>query len=740
MSIETWTNDNNQYLISSLQWLQLRLKQLLPEPSKPEPKSGPFWAKNPAARTESNSLAQQIQQAAEARQQKAAVNPQPALPTLGKIFGLSAFEQDIILLCAAMELDPAIPALLSQVPVNQGRPYPTFALAMTLFDNHDWQALAATSPLRYLQLVEINQPGATPLTTSALRLDERIVNYINGINWLDDRLLHYGAVLNTEPLLADSQLKVSQTILKQIQQTPTNAELPVFQILSTDGDSRLALAQTVCRSLNHQVFRLTATDLPNQTAEIETFARLWQRESLLLNLALYIDVGPLPGGDTEAALQRLLKKPVGLVFIGLRDNALRLPIASFSQELGKPSAAEQYQHWLKLLTQTLAQEKATDMARQLAGQFDLNLADIQSAVQQVSHALPTTTLAEQLWQACGNLTRPHLDALAQRLDCKATWDDLVVPAEASRLLRQIAGQVQARHQVYEEWGFNLKMNRGFGISALFAGDSGTGKTMAAEVIANALQLNLYRIDLSAVVSKYIGETEKNLCKLFDAAEQGGAILFFDEADALFGKRSEVKDSHDRYANIEINYLLQRMESFGGLAILASNMKSALDQAFMRRLRFIVDFQFPGVQERKAIWQKAFPKIDTADNLNGTPVAADLDYDKLARFNLSGGNIHSIALNAAFLASQSSEQAVSMAHILDAVRSELRKLNRPVNETEFRQMMVAASQTAQAINVKPPVTDSSDLAEKTDNLQPAPAGSDLANGNAPSLVNALRELP
>src|SRR6201988_292622 len=168
------------------------------------------------------------------------------------------------------------------------------------------------------------------------------------------------------------------------------------------------------------------------------------------------------------------------------------------------------------------------------------------------------------------------------------------------------------------------MSRGLGISALFAGDSGTGKTMAAEVIANDLRLNLYRIDLSAVVSKYIGETEKNLRRLFDAAEDGGAILFFDEADALFGKRSEVKDSHDRYANIEINYLLQRMEAYQGLAILATNMKSALDEAFMRRLRFVVNFPFPGIKERKLIWQKALPPQ--------TP-RKDIDYDRLARLNL-----------------------------------------------------------------------------------------------------------
>jgi SpoVK/Ycf46/Vps4 family AAA+-type ATPase len=224
------------------------------------------------------------------------------------------------------------------------------------------------------------------------------------------------------------------------------------------------------------------------------------------------------------------------------------------------------------------------------------------------------------------------------------------------------------------------MNRGFGISALFSGDSGTGKTMAAEVIANELRLNLYRIDLSAVVSKYIGETEKNLRRLFDAAEDGGAILFFDEADALFGKRSEVKDSHDRYANIEINYLLQRIESYRGLAILATNMKNALDTAFMRRLRFVVNFSFPGVSDRRLLWLKVFPQRN-GQNAPHTPLA-ELDYDRLARLNLSGGNIHNIAINAAFLAAHAGT-SVTMPLVLQAVRTEFRKLDRPLNESDFR---------------------------------------------------------
>jgi SpoVK/Ycf46/Vps4 family AAA+-type ATPase len=215
------------------------------------------------------------------------------------------------------------------------------------------------------------------------------------------------------------------------------------------------------------------------------------------------------------------------------------------------------------------------------------------------------------------------------------------------------------------------MNRGFGISALFAGASGTGKTMAAEVIANELEQPLHRIDLSSVVSKWVGETEKNLERLFQAADDASGILFFDEADALFGKRTEVQHSQDRFANIEINFLLQRLESYRGLAILATNLKDALDQAFLRRLRFIVTFPFPGPAERRAIWQRVFPPQMPQEGL---------DFDRLSRLNLTGGSLHNIALSAAFLAAQRREP-VTMEVVAQAARAELRKLEKPAGEAE-----------------------------------------------------------
>jgi SpoVK/Ycf46/Vps4 family AAA+-type ATPase len=281
-------------------------------------------------------------------------------------------------------------------------------------------------------------------------------------------------------------------------------------------------------------------------------------------------------------------------------------------------------------------------------------------------------LAETAWQLCRTRLRAGLEGLAQRVASAADWDQLVLPPVQMALLHGIAAQLRQRITVYERWGFGARSPRGLGISALFFGPSGTGKTLAAEVLANELRLDLYRIDLSSVVSKYIGETEANLRRVFDTAEESGAILLFDEADALFGKRSEVKDSHDRYANIEVSYLLQRMEAYRGLAILTTNIKSALDPAFLRRIRFIVEFPFPDKAERAAIWRRIFPPEAPLDGV---------DWGRLAALRIPGGNIRNIALNAAFLAADVSEP-VRMSHLMAATRSEYAKLERPLTAAEL----------------------------------------------------------
>ena len=632
-----------------------------------------------AAPNSSTSNAEALAQAAAEREAAAHVDPPPALLLLAQRFGLSAFERDILLLCAAAELDPGISTLFAAAQGQPARNFPTFALAFQAFDEPAWDALSPQRPLRYMRLVEINQPGATPLTASALRADERIVNYVKGLNTLDERLsLLLTPVQVSTAVLAVSQQAVVDDVLQRLRliadagAVPSAPSVPTVQLLGTDPASKLAVASEVCCAVGRQLYRLTLDSLPTPRAEIENLARLWRRESALLPVALYLDADNLDGAgaDTLAAFQWFITRELGLLFIGLRDAPANTDAPGHVVEVRKPTAPEQCDAWRDALPSSWPADETVRRSRLLAGQFDLGIADIRQAAGPVVNSASSL---DTVWDACRALTRPRLDALAQRLEPKATWDDLVLSDESLKLLRQIAAQVRGRYQVYEDWGYAKRMTRGLGISALFAGESGTGKTMAAEVIANELRLHLYRIDLSAVVSKYIGETEKNLRRLFDAAEQGGAILFFDEADALFGKRSEVKDSHDRYANIEINYLLQRMESFSGLAILATNMKSALDPAFMRRLRFIVNFAFPGLAERKAIWQKTWPAE--------VPREA-LDYERLARAGVSGGNVHSIALNAAFMAAQRGT-AVTMPLLMSALRAELRKLDKPVNEAEFR---------------------------------------------------------
>jgi ATP-dependent 26S proteasome regulatory subunit len=606
-----------------------------------------------------------------------------ALELLRDRLGLSPFERNVLFLCAAMELDTRIADLCARAQNDSQKNFPTFALALALFDEPSWDALTPERPLRFWRLIEISQLGGQPLTVSALRADERIVNYAKGLNHLDERLSSLLSPLEMSldsVELAPSQQKLVQIILRRWHQSAETGWLPAVQLVGPDSLSKQLVAYHAAAELNRRLYRLPVELLPANPLELDTLARLWQRESRLLPLGLYLTAEELNGEAAGPAgpLNRFLSRSDGVFFVGAREILPHLGQAHVAFDIAKPTAAEQKTAWRAALG-----DNGQDNAALLAGQFNLNLPTIDelSRLTKTEANDSDSPLARKIWEICCANERPRLDRLAQRLVPKVTWDDLVLPAEEMNRLKEIAAQVKHRNQVYCEWGFERKMNRGFSISALFAGDSGTGKTMAAEVIANELQLNLYRIDLSAVVNKYIGETEKNLRRLFDAAEGGGAILFFDEADALFGKRSEVKDSHDRYANIEINYLLQRIESYRGLAILATNMKSALDTAFMRRLRFIVNFPYPTAADRQRLWEKVFLQTDAKKNL-ALPPLDELDYDRLAKLNLTGGHIHSAALNAAFRAAAEGSN-VTMRLVLDAVRTELLKLDRPVNEADFR---------------------------------------------------------
>lgn len=677
-NLEQWQHNNEQYLAKALSWLRLCLKRQVQKIEQEKeiciesPTKHRFLGRNflPALPPADNVITdEKIAAAAREMSRAESLSPPPAMVILSQRLGLSPFEQKLLLLCAAIELDTSIGALCARAQDNAHQNYPTFALAFTLFEDASWDILSPERPLRYWRLLEINQPGAQPLTTSSLRIDERILNYLKGLNYLDDRLVSLVSPLdskNTEYQLPLSHQKVVEAITSYLQpyQTPL-----VIQLLGSDSASKQLVAQQAAQSIGLFVYRLSIELLPTTGADLETFIRLWERESLLLPIILYLDAQEITTSTEpqNAHLYRFLNRINSLLFLSSREISFNNARSTIPIDIEKPTPDEQKQLWEIALG-----KMAGEIPAQLASQFNLNLPTIYQITQTVLNT-PSNNLHNQLWFTCLASTRPQLDILAQRLNAKATWENIVLPSEETSLLQQIADQVKQRSKVYQEWGFENRMNRGLGISALFAGESGTGKTMAAEVIANELRLNLYRIDLSAVVSKYIGETEKNLRRLFDAAEDGGAILFFDEADALFGKRSEVKDSHDRYANIEINYLLQRMEAFRGLAILATNMRNALDNAFVRRLRFIVNFQFPNPSERQKIWQKVFPKEVPIENL---------DFARLARLNLTGGSIHNIALNAAFLAAQQGT-GVTMPLVLQSARAEFRKLDRPINEVDFR---------------------------------------------------------
>jgi hypothetical protein len=600
---------------------------------------------------------------------EAASSHTPALVLLAQRLGLNPFERDLLLLCIGMELDTRLPALCARAQRDPGKPWPTFALAFAMLDQPNWDALSPERPLRYWRLIDIHQPGPQPLVGAALSADERVVNFVKGMNYLDDRLTPLLGALASTPL-APSQQAMAERLADELHRVPADTPLPAVQLLGSDSASKQAVACAVATSFGARAYRLPADVMPTAIAEQETLIRLWQRESRLLPIALYLDAADAGHGDAAMAqIRRVPGRLGGLVFIDTRE-PWSMAGNVLSVDVARPTALEQRTLW----QQTLG-EAAGDHPQHLAGHFDFG----PGKIEQVAHAALAAVengsgaLGHALWHGALARTRPALDLLAQRVEPKAGWDDLKLPHAERNLLRQIADQVALRSTVYDDGGFRERMNRGLSISALFAGESGTGKTMAAEVIAHELGLSLYRIDLSAVVSKYIGETEKNLRKLFDAAEEGGAILFFDEADALFGRRSEVKDSHDRYANIEVNYLLQRLESFRGLAILATNMKGALDSAFLRRIRFVVNFPFPGLAERKAIWASVFP-AQTA--------TAALDIERLARLALTGGSIQGVALNAAFMAAGIGAQ-VTMPLLLEAARAEFRKLDKPVNEVDFR---------------------------------------------------------
>ncbi|NER93795.1 MAG: ATP-binding protein [Symploca sp. SIO1B1] len=610
-----------------------------------------------------------------------------ALSLLGNKFQLSPFERTILLLCLGLEIEPNFQSLCAKAQGNGNKPYATLGLVLSAFPDADWSVLSLQNPLHYWQLLQ-TEPGQL-LTQAPIKIERRILCYLLHQPALVPQLADLVTPFSSEGItdtLPPSYQAISQQIVDAWSIDSPNQRLPLVYLNGTDGTTNVNVAAAACDRLGFELMVLPAAVLPTNPQDLKQLQRHWEREAILSNSVLLLDndaASPTdPGRETAIALcLETLNTPVILTSCD-RKPLLRRPLLTF--DVPTLTHQESTALWRAHLGTTAAEvDGYVDV---LASQFQLNPTNIQSVCHQLliqsselkagtssSPLLPTTSVQEHLWTLCRLQARPNLDELAQRLEATAAWEDLVLPERQRTILADIETHLRQRSRVYQEWGFADKGNRGLGISALFYGESGTGKTMAAEVLARNCQLDLYRIDLSTVVSKYIGETEKNLRRIFDAAEAGGAILLFDEADALFGKRTEVKDSHDRHANIEVSYLLQRMEAYRGLAILTTNLKNSLDSAFLRRLRFLLPFPFPDAEARAQIWMRIFPTQTPQQNL---------DYQKLGQLKVAGGNIRNIALNAAFLAA-AENQPVTMHHILQAAQREYLKLEKLLMNEEIK---------------------------------------------------------
>jgi hypothetical protein len=658
----TWAQANHSYLATALELVRLFVAS----------HSGQHDA---SEQPSLEHLAQELDDLARA------MDRQPSLQVVVDLFDLSPFERDVLVLCAGIELDARFAPLCAAAHGDAQQAYPTFSLALAALPGAHWSALTPEAPLRHWRLIRI-EPDRT-LTRAALRVDERLLHYLTGVSHLAEDLAGMvRPVPDAGPLVPSHQAIAREIAATWIEAAETGS-LPAVQLVGSDIDGKRAIAAAASQLLGLEVHLMPAAAVPTAPAELDQLVRLWQREAALSDAILLLDCDDTERSDTlrESAIARWIEAgTTGPLFLSSRERRgpWQRPVISF--DVDKPTSDEQRAIWHALVDET--QLPMNGHVDRLVNQFDLSTPIILAAydgalgrlASQADDQQPAAdAFAGALWDLCRTQARPQLDDLAQRIEAAASWGDLILPERQIEALREIAVHLRQRSRVYEQWGFASKGKRGQGVTALFAGPSGTGKTMAAEVLAQELQLDLYRIDLSAVVSKYIGETEKNLRRVFDAAEMGGAILLFDEADALFGKRSEVKDSHDRHANIEVSYLLQRMEAYRGLAILTTNLKDALDDAFLRRLRFVIEFPFPSAAERARIWRSVFPAA--------TPTRG-LDADKLARLDLAGGNIRNIALNAAFLAAEADEP-VQMRHLLRAARREFAKLEQPLSAAETR---------------------------------------------------------
>jgi hypothetical protein len=727
--------DNWEHLAAELAYLELLVRSRLsiestsqPADAGPESLRGLYLSDAEVQRllepsAQISPALRQIQNAANAMQEEITARRDASLaagvplrlPMLGVMFGLSEWEEHLLVVCLAPVVDPRYEKFYAYLNDDLARKGPTLHLATTLLFE-PWYgssagrlriqaAMAEHNTLFRAGLLRmIGEEHAASHTSAVLRLDERIAGFLLGCDQLPAVTASFArfAGLDAPP---DSELasRLAAAVRDHLDSGgQTRDRRLLVQLCGPAGTGRRALATAICAQLQIPLLVIDLEDLVGLGEPFEPALRLAARESLLQPAALYFQgfdlLDPTAGAtaldrqadsstcvrpDRLGALLRAIEDFSCLTFL-VGQRPLALPgrwreHTWLHVRLTAPDEARRVEIWQRALVESKIELSASEV-NALAGRFYLAEGQIRAAMRAAGDEAmlrppdQRQISASDLAHACRRQVAVVLPGLAQQIEPRYGWEDIVLPPDALAQLRELCAEVCHRSIVYGTWGFGQKLARGKGLAALFSGPSGTGKTMAAEIIAGELELDLYRIDLSSVVSKYIGETEKNLSKIFDEAERGSAMLFFDEADALFGKRSEVKDAHDRYANIEISYLLQRIESYEGVVILATNLKKNMDEAFMRRLQFTVEFPFPDATQRRRIWEVLFPPQ--------APRAEDIDLSFLAQnLSVAGGNIKNIVLHAAFLAAGSG-QPIGMLHLIRAARREYDKIGRLGGENDF----------------------------------------------------------
>jgi winged helix domain-containing protein/ATPase family protein associated with various cellular activities (AAA) len=630
-----------------------------------------------------------------------------SLPWIAQLFSLSQLEVQTLIMCLAPELLYKYDTLYAYLQDDITRKRPSVDLVLDVLcpsEAERWRARTAVfsdqAPLfRHGILHKVEDPRSPSGSSGRaqfLQLDQRMLHYILENDALDGRLAGYVNVSQptetVEQVLVDPTLKtrLARFCERHFYQRPSERRPFVFYFQGPYGVGKRDLALGLCAQWGHPLLYVDMELLLAREPDVATALRVVFREGLLWDAAIYLD-------HCDALLQEDVKAKAWMKTVARMANeygqltflAGELPWSLqgvFDQdrfcavEVPMPDVPLRQTAWERAL-QRFPLSGGQSWAGELASQFRLTPGQIHDAaalvVQRRAMASDEAEVTRaELYAACRKQSHHKLEELAVKIEPHYHWNDLVLPFDKRERLRALCGQVAHRHRVFGDWGFARKVALGRGISALFAGASGTGKTMAADVIAHELQLDLYKIDLSSVVNKYIGETEKNLAKIFHEAEASNAILFFDEADALFGKRTKISDAHDRYANIETSYLLQRVEAYEGIVILATNLRENMDEAFTRRIKFIVDFPFPEVASRKLIWQTHFPLE--------APVSDDLDYDWLAQqLQITGGSIKNIVLNAAFFAAADGG-VIGMEHILRGARGEFEKIGKLWSDKHFVQ--------------------------------------------------------